>query len=200
MSQSINEKNFQILFDTAGKILEATYIDEQLARQAIQALNETQGRLEQRLNQLSRNIENTIKSSASSTATETANLIYGKFTEADKAAEQAAQRYNQAAKTLGWRLFGGAILLQFFIFLGIWLFLNHTLPSYEEIKAKQQKSIQLEQQLSELKSKGANIVLTKCLDKASQKQYLCIRTDERSQRPSIYYGDNGETYRIPFGY
>ena len=69
MNQPIHEKDFQTLFDTAGKILEATYTDEQLTRQAIQALNQTRERLERRLNLLAQEVEHTITSSASSTAT-----------------------------------------------------------------------------------------------------------------------------------
>ncbi|MER0433970.1 MULTISPECIES: primase C-terminal domain-containing protein [Aeromonas] len=199
MNQPIHEKDFQTLFDTAGKILEATYTDEQLTRQAIQALNQTRERLERRLNLLAQEVEHTITSSASSTATAAANLIYAKFTEADSAAEQATRRYHHATKTLGWRLFGGAMLLQICLFAGLWLFLNHTLPSYEEIQTRRQEIGLLKQQLAVLESKGANIVLTQCLDEDSQRKYLCIRTDERKHRASLYGGEE-ETYRIPFGY
>lgn len=198
MTQPFYEKDFQTLFDTAGKILEATYTDEQLTRQAIQALNQTRERLEQRLTGMARDVEKTITSSASTTATTAANLIQEKFREADSAADQAAQRYQRAARTLGWRLFGGALLLQACLFGGMWLFLNHTLPGHEEIQTRRLEVRHLEQQLATLEKKGAKIVLSQCLDKTNNRKYVCIRTDEN--KPA-WNGDDGvSTYRVPFGY
>lgn len=217
-SQETHEKTVEFLLDAAGKVLEATYEDEQRTRQAITALERLRISVEQKFSTLSHDTVILIESASDTTAKKAAELLQHKFSEADAAAERARARYVKATQGFGLRLFGLAALLQLLLLIAGWLILERTLPSEEEIADRRQILQQLRQQTTDLQGKitdldrqikskqrkvndlerrGASVNWTVCKDN-TQLSHLCFRTDEEAGDFSS--ADGEKTYRIPWGY
>lgn len=217
-SQESHEKTVERLLDAAGKVLEATYEDEQRTHRAITELERLRTSVEQKISTLSRDTVVLIEGASDTTAKKAAELLQHKFLEADAAAERARARYVQAAQGLGWRLFGLAALMQLLLFVAGWLILGRTLPSEDDIADRRQTVQQLRHQtvdlqgqvadldrqiksrqrkVNDLDRRGARVDWTVCKDNA-QISHLCFRTDEEA---GDFSSANGEkTYRIPWGY
>ncbi|MNN47602.1 hypothetical protein D3C81_1620310 [compost metagenome] len=89
-----------------------------------------------------------------------------------------------------------ALVVQATILLGVWLLVENTIPSLQDIGARRQEVAQLEQQVIALERRGGRLELGTCLDNRKH-SHICFRTNEASgvfQRQ----GDN-KTYRIPWG-
>ncbi|WP_155628756.1 hypothetical protein [Burkholderia stagnalis] len=218
MNAQRQEAAFQQLYDTANKILEATYNDEETARKAIEALSATRIRLERRVDELSVDITKKVDSSVSKTANEAARLLTEKFKAADAAAEQARGRYESAGQRLTWKLLGWATALQCVLLVGAWLIVQRTLPSQNEIDGRRQVIEQLSQQASSLhmqigslqrdingmatkvtnlERRGGRLELANCGEEG-QPRRLCFRTNESESDAPVTIGD--KTFRIPWGY
>lgn len=218
MNSSEHEAAFQRLYDTANKILEATYNDEEAARKAINALSTTRIQLERKVDELARDVTAKIDSSAGKTADEAARLLADKFVQADTAAARARSRYETAGQNLTWKLLGGAAVLQLVLLAGAWLIVQRTLPSQVEVESRRQTIEQLSQQASELRTQVANLQrdangmarkvknleqrggrleIANCADDR-QSPLLCVRTNETDSDGPITIGE--KTYRIPWGY
>ncbi|KVR67892.1 MULTISPECIES: hypothetical protein [Burkholderia cepacia complex] len=209
--EKAHAQTVESLLDAAGKVLEATYEDEGRARRAIESLEKLSVKVENKLNSLADSVVSQIDSSAGKTAETAAKLLQDKFVEADTAAEQARDRYDQAAQRLGWRLFGLAVLLQLLIFAGVWLIVRQTFPSQEEINTRQEILRQQAQQISDLDQqiktkqhkvndldrRGAKVEWTTCHDDDGQ-SHLCFRVD--GQTGDFGPSDRTKIYRIPLGY
>ncbi|QIY41761.1 hypothetical protein FOC28_18985 [Burkholderia cenocepacia] len=219
LSQGTHEQTVEALLDAAGKVLEATYEDEQRSRQAITSLERLRTTVEEKVGTLSRDTVKLIEGSSEATATQAAKLLREKFVEADVAAEHARARYVRATHSLGWRLFGLAVLVQLLIFVGVWVIVARTLPSQDDIAARRQTLQELAQQISgqqsqaaeldrQIKAKqrkvndldrrgGARVEWTTCSD-SEQVSHLCFRTDD--QAGDFTSGNGGKTFRVPWGY
>lgn len=218
LSQTTHEQTVEELLDAAGKVLEATYEDEQRTRQAITSLERLSTTVEEKVGALSRDTVKLIEGASDATATQAARLLQEKFVEADVAAERARARYVRATQGLAWRLFGLAVLMQLLIFAGVWYIVARTLPSQDEISARRQVLEQLPQQISlrqsqvaeldrqiktkqrkvnDLDRRGARVQWTTCTD-SEQVSRLCFRADE--QAGGFPSSDGDKTYRVPWGY
>ncbi|MFP3708530.1 hypothetical protein SB783_31410 [Paraburkholderia sp. SIMBA_009] len=218
MKSSEHEAAFQRLYDTANKILEATYNDEEAARKAINTLSTTRIQLERTINELARDVSSRIDSSAEKTADKAARLLAEKFEQADAAAARARNRYESAGRKLTWKLLGGCAVLQLVLLAGAWLIVQQTLPSQTEVETRRQTIEQLSQQASELRvqvaslqrdasgmarkvknleQRGGRLEITNCAD-GRQSPLPCIRTNETDSDGPITIGE--KTYRIPWGY
>lgn len=213
-----HEQTIEGLLDAAGKVLEATYEDEQRTRQAITSLERLRATVEEKIGALSRDTVKVIEGASDTTATQAARLLQEKFVEADVAAERARARYVRATQGLAWRLFGLAVLMQLLIFAGVWVIVARTLPSRDEISGRRQVLDQLAQQVSseqtqlaeldrqiktkqrkvsDLDRRGARVEWTTCTD-SEQVSHLCFRADE--EVGGIPSRDGDKTYRVPSGY
>jgi len=190
--EQAHDRNFQALFGAARKVLEAVEIDESKSRRATDALRELQDSVEKKLVRLEAGVKQSIESSAQSTANQAAELLSKRFTEADAAAQRAAELYNMAAKKLNsrrWLYFLSAqatILALVVVSLYLWV------PSLDEIKARRVEVARLGELASRVEWSKCNVGNGQARD--------CIRTDE-SEHTDIF-GDRtkGKTYRIPKGY
>jgi predicted nucleic acid-binding Zn-ribbon protein len=218
MTRPPYDEAFQSLFDAANRILEATERDEATARSAICALEQTRQRVEAQLGAISSKVTGAIEQSAGTTATETARLLQERFLDADDAAERAKDRYEQAAKWLGWKTCGFAVLLQMAIIGGVWLLVTQTIPSQAELDTRRASIEQLEEQASALRvqktdlehqvtvlnrkvvvleRRGGGLQLSTC-SSTDEQDHVCFRTNEDDQ--ALPYVVAGKTYRIPSGY
>ncbi|QBG99093.1 hypothetical protein [Xanthomonas oryzae] len=104
MTREVSDRDIQLFFDSAGKLLEAAENDGAKARKAINALTSFQSQVDARLSQLEVKVAQKIEAAAERTADKAAKLLQDRFREADAAAEKAAERYHQAAASLTFRL------------------------------------------------------------------------------------------------
>ncbi|MEX5536980.1 hypothetical protein ABFV54_17825 [Pseudomonas syringae] len=190
--EQAHDRNFQALFGAARKVLEAVEIDESKSRRATDALRELQDSVEKKLVRLEAGVKQSIESSAQSTANQAAELLSKRFTEADAAAQRAAELYNMAAKKLDsrrWLYFLSAqvtILTLVVVSLYLWV------PSLDEIKARRVEVARL----GELANR---VEWSKC-DVGEGQSRDCIRTDEAEHTEIFGDRSKGKTYRIPKGY
>ncbi|MDW9226136.1 hypothetical protein C7S15_0683 [Burkholderia cepacia] len=110
------------------------------------------------------------------------------------------------------------MLVQLLIFFGVWIIVERTLPSQDDIAARRQMLQQLTQQISgqqsqaaeldrqikakqrkvnDLDRRGARVEWTTCND-SEQMSHLCFRVD--AQAEDVTSGDGEKTYRVPWGY
>lgn len=191
--EQAHDRNFQALFGAARKVLEAVEIDESKSRRATDALRDLQDSVEKKLVRLEAGVRQSIESSAQSTANQAAELLSKRFTEADTAAQRAAELYNRAAKNLNsrrWLYFLSAqatILALVVVSIYLWV------PSLDEIKARRVEVARLGELASRVEWSKCNV--------GNGQMHDCIRTDE-SEYPNFFEDrtKKGKTYRIPKGY
>lgn len=190
--EQVHDRNFQALFGSARKILEAAEVNESESRRATGALRELQDNVEKKLSRLEAGVKQSIESSAQSTASQAAELLSKRFIEADAAAQRAAKLYDTAAKKLDsrrWLYFLSAqatILTLVVVSLYLWV------PSLDEIKARRVEVMRLDELAS-------RVEWSKCIVGNGQTRN-CIRTDESEHTDNFGDKKKGETYRIPKGY
>lgn len=117
-------------------------------------------------------------------ATQAANLLTNKFVHADEQARSAAERYESAARLLGWRMIVavcsfGAVMLSLVTYL-----LLRSVPSHEEIRTMQESVARLEQ-------RGGRAQVALCPDVRRPKR-LCVRV--------VDLQTNQEEWRVIAGY
>ncbi|SMF74154.1 MULTISPECIES: hypothetical protein [unclassified Pseudomonas] len=191
--EQAHDRNFQALFGAARKVLEAVEIDESKSRRATDALRELQDSVEKKLVRLEADVKQSIESSAQSTANQAAELLSKRFTEADAAAQRAAELYNMAAKKLNSRRWLYSLSAQATIFTLVVVSLYLWVPSLDEIKTRRVEVARLEELASRVEWSKCNVGNGQMRD--------CIRTDE-SEYPKFFEDrtKKGKTYRIPKGY
>ncbi|MBS1002118.1 hypothetical protein JK169_14100 [Acetobacter persici] len=201
MTDQMHDQRIQSLLDAVGGVLEAAYVDEKSARTVIKALEQTRQLVESEMVSLSRRVTTTIDTSAEETATRAAGLLQEKFSEANRRADEAAERYRHAAQWLNLKLIGVALFIQVCVLVGGWFFVQRTVPSSAEIDARRTEIQQMDANITFLKQKGGKLQFTQC-EGSNREKYLCIRTNE-GQYPNAFANNDGNgnaTYRIPFGY
>lgn len=187
--------------DLIGEILEATYNDQKAAERAIAALKDSRDKFDRELGVLMRSVARSVDSSTSRIATLAASELQKEFVAADQSAIAARRRYESAARYLGWKMFGMALLAGVIIFGGCWAMLMKTIPSLEEINNRKLTVASLERQVDTLEKRGAGLEWTYCPLGDSGDSALCFRTDEKegwTDKDVVWRGSNGETYRLPW--
>lgn len=186
------ENQIQRYLTIVRQILESTIEDRKTVQEATRTLEALSKASEKHLTSLKADVSKSIDAVANRSAAKAAELLSEHFNEADKAALVVKERYEHAAKRLGWKMFGFAALCLLLAFGLMALAFIIMVPSYEEIDARRQEVRALEANLAGLKLRGALLQVTTCnLDNGVQ--VACVRTDERQKAP---WGEGGETYRI----
>ena len=186
------ENQIQRYLTIVRQILESTIEDRKTVQEATRTLEALSKASEKHLTSLKADVSKSIDAVANRSAAKAAELLSEHFNEADKAALVVKERYEHAAKRLGWKMFGFAALCVLLAFGLMELAFIIMVPSYEEIDARRQEVRALEANLAGLKLRGALLQVTTCnLDNGVQ--VACVRTDERQKAP---WGEGGETYRI----
>jgi hypothetical protein len=120
-------KKLDQIFDAAGKVLEATIRDQELAEEAIKNLNGAITNLGRSNQELRRQIQQEVKNSLESSVSSAVDGLIKKFQIADKYADQAARRYEQAVHDANQRVSDRVrnIILIFLVGLAVGV-LNHS--------------------------------------------------------------------------
>ncbi|AVI85091.1 MULTISPECIES: hypothetical protein [Pseudomonas syringae group] len=130
-----HDRNFELIFGAAQKILEAAKANQDASIKTAESLRALEKGFEQRLSKLEGTVTESIDSSVDRTSTKAAKLLCEKFDEADAAAIRAARLYNASAKALdkrSWIYFFTAQLALVACVAGAVYF---WLPSFNEVAA-----------------------------------------------------------------
>ncbi len=128
------------------------------------------------------NIDTTIQTTMSSAGTEAATILAGKFETANDCALKAANRYESAAQTIGWRM-AGTIALVCLVLLGTSVYLiQGSFAPLAEIHALREEKAQLQAAISSLEDRGARSISV-CRDERNSK-VLCayVLIDARTNK------------------
>ena len=193
MSVRQYQKELELLFDAAGRILEATNNDQQTTQNLIKELRALRTVLERDIRTLSANTISTIERSAETTAHRAAELLAEKFAAADNAAEMAAYRYEQAAKQFNWRFLGASLIFTSVLFAGALTLVLQYLSSKSAIDQRRNELVFLEDRLAQLEKQGIRAQFRQCSD-SEGRIYLCVQTDEEVIETA--FSDGKKTYRI----
>lgn len=190
LKREVSERDIQLFFDTAGKLLEAAESDGAKARAAIAALEQFHQQVDARLRHLSEEVARKIDAAAERTADKAAKLLQERFREADAEADRAAERYRQAASSLTKRqwMMGYGLLVGVLALLAIFGFAM--VPSLDEI---QQRRAELNALNTEIQDKRVRWGM--CIE--GRKRRPCIQTDERAWNGEPYRSEGGSTWRAP---
>lgn len=109
------------LFDAAGRVVLAAEEHQEMADKAIKNINSAVSKLELRAEALRGQIQQEVKNSLESSVSRAVDDLIKKFQVADKYADQAARRYEQAVHDANQRVFdrvckiSTAIILSFIV-------------------------------------------------------------------------------------
>ncbi|MBB1634939.1 hypothetical protein A9975_29290 [Cupriavidus sp. UME77] len=192
-----HERNFELLFDAAKSVLEASRANEASVGRATAALAEARNLMEARLGELQRSVNTGLDSAVERTAREAASLLREKFVAADAIAVEVAERYRGAANTLSKRRWLYFVSAQFAIVLMVGIFAYMLIPPLDEISSRRAEVQRLDAEAARLEKLVSRMQWEKC-DVGNGKVRYCVRTDE-SQFTGAF-GKLPDTYRIPKGY
>ncbi|AJQ88606.1 hypothetical protein [Xanthomonas oryzae] len=147
MTREVSDRDIQLFFDSAGKLLEAAENDGAKARKAINALTSFQSQVDARLSQLEVKVAQKIEAAAERTADKAAKLLQDRFREADAAAEKAAERYHQAAASLTFRLWTYSIGSLAVVVLVLAVLAFAMIPSLDDIHQRRAELSSLDSQI-----------------------------------------------------
>lgn len=140
-------------------------------REAVSTLNIAATKCTSLSSTVSTNIDTTIQTAMSSAGTEAATILTDKFETANDCALKAANRYEFAAQTIGWRM-AGTIALVCLVLLGTSVYLiQGSFASLAEIHALRKEKEQLQAAISGLEDRGARSIAL-CGDKQSKNRQL----------------------------
>ena len=129
-------------------------------------------------------MKRTIETAMTDAVNNAASDLTEKFNEADGYAIEAADRYESAARTIGWRM-AGTIALVCFVLLGVSVYVvQGSLAPLAEIHALRQEKAQLQEAISKLEGRGARSIST--CDYQKDQKLLCayvvtdLKTDKRN--------------------
>jgi phage-related tail protein len=192
MSGRSDAEGIRPVLDVLNKLLEKTYAAQVSATQ----LNRARIALEQCTKALINEVDLKLEASTEKTARKAAQLLKVQFEDADKAAVQAAGRYNSAALRLSWKLFAGLAIGQIFILSIGWFLIRQSFPTQEQMEQRRQEVAELTNTVSQLEKRGGRVKWSYCVD--GNKDRLCFLTDETS--PKSWQSNDGHPYRVPLGY
>lgn len=163
-------------------------------------LQQTAGILERQAKTFADRIAAEVNQKLATAADHAADRISLKFRDANAAAEQARITYERAARLSARRII--CISLACFtlgcagMLAGVGLAVSFILPAPDVIE----RAREAERVIGLLAPRGGNSLVTTCAQNGNQAARLCVRTDERDNKSILWHGNQGETYRIPYGY
>lgn len=171
-------------------LLSAGLQTQDAADKAVAALAELQQEVERQIYTASKSLSTL----ADATATEAAKLLVEKFDHANKAAKEAAERYEKAGRLLGLKTFVTLVGSLGVICAAAWFVASPLLPSHEEIEFRRSQIAEMETRAAFLAEKGVNLIWIKC-DTGLISQSLCFRSDGK-----VYTQEGSDRYySVPFG-
>lgn len=126
-----------------------------------------------------------IETALNGAASEAASLLANKFTAADNHAMLAAQRYEKAARILGWRLMGVISIFGVAIIGAATYVIRDSFPATAEIEALRTERDQLQSAVSLLEKSGGKIIF-RCSDEKNR-EHWCARVIDPARDKAVNY-------------
>ncbi|MDC9588369.1 hypothetical protein PSI23_03320 [Xenorhabdus sp. XENO-10] len=183
----LTDHDVQLFFEAANTLLKAARGDGEKSREATVVLASFTKKVDARLRNLENDVTRSISESVETTANRTAELLSVKFKEADKAAEKAANLYQEAEKKLNFRSWFYFVGAQVGFVLLVSVLMMILVPSMDEIQQRRAELTNLDKQLEVGKLRWSI-----CGDKKEK----CLRMDEREG--GAWKSDDGSIWRIPW--
>lgn len=185
---TISDHDIRLFFDAADRLLQAAQLQGKTADRATSALLKVTAAHERHVRQVRDDVIGAVTSMAGSTAQESARLLADHFSEADRAAEKAAERYERACRSLGWRRWLWFLTAQV-AFCAVTIGLIMTLiPPLDEIQARRAA-------LAQAKEVADRFPLYWRDCTVDGKTTRCFRTDEKA---GVLRLDDGSVWRVPW--
>ncbi|MBK0127425.1 hypothetical protein IAE30_27140 [Pantoea sp. S61] len=188
-TNAVSEHDIRLFFDAADRLLQAAKQQGSTAERATSALLKVTATHERQMRDVSEEVISAVTSIAGSTAQESARLLAGHFREADRAAEKAAERYERACRSLGWRNWLWFLAAQGMICVTAITLIVRLVPSMDEIQARRSTLAQLQEQ-----TEGLPLSWTNCIT-ADGKDMRCFRTDDKAGN---FTSKDGSTWHVPW--
>lgn len=185
---SISDHDIRLFFDAADRLLQAAKEQGKTAEQATSALLQVTADHERNVKEVRDDVISAVTSMAGSTAQSSARLLAKHFRQADSAAEKAAERYERACRSLGWRNWVWFLTAQL-AFCAVTIGIIWTLiPPLDEIQARRTA-------LAQAKEVADRIPLYWHDCSVDGKITRCFRTDEKA---GAFKLDDGSIWRVPW--
>lgn len=184
---AVSEHDIRLFFDAADRLLQAAKQQGTTAERATSALLQVTATHERQMRDVREEVISAVASMAGSTAQESARLLANHFREADRAAEKAADRYERACRSLGWRNWIWFLAAQGGMCLVAAVLIMTLIPSLDEIHARRNTLTQLEVEVE-----GYPLHWGNC--RVDGKVRRCFRTDDKAQN---IRAEDGSTWIVP---
>lgn len=186
-TNAVSEDDIRLFFDAADRLLQASQRQGDTAERATSALLKVTAVHERQMREVRDEVIGAVTSMAESTAQESARLLAGHFSEADRAAKKAADRYERAWRSLGWRSWIWFLVAQGMMCLVASVLIVTLVPSLDEIHALRTVLEQLQEE-----AEGYPLQWGNC--KVNGKVTRCFRTDNKA---GIITPEDGSTWLVP---
>ena len=188
-TNEVSDHDIRLFFDAADRILQAAQQQGKTAEKATSVLLQSAAAHERQMREIRDDVIGAVTSMAGSTAQESARLLAHHFREANRAADGAANRYERASRSLGWKSWIWFLAAQGMLFATAIVLILTLIPSLDEIHARRTE-------LAEAKEEAERFPMswTNCTT-ADGKAMRCFRTDDRA---GVFKGDDGSTWHVPW--
>lgn len=187
-TNAISEHDIRLFFDAADRILQAAQQQGKTAERATSGLVQSAAAHERQMRAVRDDVIGAVTSMAGSTAQESARLLADHFREADRAADAAAERYERASRSLGWRRWLWFLTAQV-AFCAVTIGIIWTLiPPLDEIQSRRTA-------LAQAKEVADRFPLYWHDCTVDGKTTRCFRTDEKA---GVLRLDDGSIWRVPW--
>lgn len=185
---AVSEHDIRLFFDAADRLLQAAKHQGTTAERATSALLKVTATHERQMRDVREEVITAVASMAGTTAQESARLLANHFREADRAAEKAADRYERACQSLGWRNWIWFLAAQGVMCLMAVVLIITLVPSMDEINARRNTLRQLQAEVQ-----GYPLLWGNCRVKGEVRR--CFRLDNRA---GILKSDDGSNWYLPW--
>ncbi|MHC2598964.1 hypothetical protein ACVLVH_004647 [Kluyvera sp. 1366] len=188
-TNTISEHDIRLFFDAADRLLQAAKQQGKTAERATSGLLQSAATHERQMRAVRDDVIGAVTSMAGSTAQESARLLADHFREADRAADAAADRYERASRSLGWRSWLWFLAAQGVLCTVAIVLILTLVPPLDEIQARRSTLAQLQEQ-----TEGLPLSWTNCTT-ADGKDMRCFRTDDKAGN---FTSEDGSTWHVPW--
>lgn len=186
---AVSDDDIRLFFDAADRLLLAARQQGTTAERATSTLVQAVAAHEKQMRAVRDDVIGAVTSMADITAQESARLLAHHFREADRAAHGAAERYERASRSLGWRNWLWFIAAQGILCTVAIVLILTLIPSLDEIHARRTALAQLQEETDALQLSWTNCTTS------DGKATRCFRTNDKA---GVFRRDDGSTWHIPW--
>jgi len=187
-TNSISEHDIRLFFEAADRLLQAAQQQGKTADRATSTLIHSAASHEKQMREVRDDVISAVTAMADSTAQRSARLLADHFREADRAADEATNRYERACRSLGWRSWLWFLAAQGVLCSVVIVLILTLVPSLDEIHERRSTLAQLYKE-----TEGFPLYWRNC--NVDGKVTRCFRTDDKAGN---FTSENGSTWHVPW--